>query len=187
MLLLRKPLQSLWQMERFVMGSVRVVKKSNKLFFDFRYRGHRCREYTMLNNSKSNVKNLEKVLKKIEKEIEKGEFDYADYFPGSKNLKFFLNDENISASPVKDLPTLVVSNVEQSTDMLNLTFDEFTDVWVSENEIGWRRSHQRTQKDIIDGHLRPEFGNREVNQIKKAEILASPPAYRRINRQGLSR
>lgn len=153
------------------MGSVRAVKKSNKLFFDFRYRGHRCREYTMLNNSKSNVKNLEKVLKKIEKEIEKGEFEYADYFPGSKNLKFFLNDENVSTSLVKDLPTLVASNVEQSTDMLNLTFDEFTDIWVSENEIAWRSSHKRTQADIINGHLRPAFGSREVNQITKAEIL----------------
>jgi len=154
------------------MGSVRVVKKSNKLFFDFRYRGHRCREYTLLNNSKSNVKNLEKVLKKIEKEIDNGVFEYADYFPGSKNLKYFLNDENVAALPVKVLSTLVASNGEQNTNVLNLSFNEFTDTWVSENEIGWRSSHHRTQMDIINGHLKPYFGNKEVNQITKAEILA---------------
>jgi len=152
------------------MGSVRAVKKSNKLFFDFRYRGHRCREYTMLNNSKSNMKNLEKVLKKIEKEIDNGIFEYEDYFPGSKNLKYVLNDENIIAVPVKASTSLVASNT--NVNGLNLSFNNFTDTWVSENEIGWRRSHHITQMGIINGHLIPYFGNKEVNQITKAEILA---------------
>lgn len=69
------------------MGSVRTVNKSNKLFFDFRYNGYRCREYTNLDDTKTNRERLERVLRKIEKEIENGIFDYSDYFPNSKNLK----------------------------------------------------------------------------------------------------
>ncbi len=57
------------------MGSVRAVKKSGKLFFDFRFQGMRCREYTLLKDTVLNKRKLDKVLKAIEKEIDAGSFN----------------------------------------------------------------------------------------------------------------
>ena len=148
------------------MGSVRSVKVSNKLFFDFRFNGHRCREYTNLQNTKANMSKLVSILRKIDAEIEKGTFNYSDYFPNSKNLKYFGLCTDLSA-PVQ-ASQLNLSEAKGSTPI----FDEFADTWVSENEISWRRSNQRTQLGIIDGHLKPAFGDSEVSQITKAEILA---------------
>jgi integrase len=64
------------------MGSIRV-RKSGYLFFDFRYRGVRCREVTRLRDTKANRRRMERVLRKIEAEITLGTFDYAAYFPKS--------------------------------------------------------------------------------------------------------
>jgi len=54
------------------------------LFFDFRFQGHRCREYTLLQDSDVNRKKMEKVLKRIEMAIVDGSFRYEEYFPNSK-------------------------------------------------------------------------------------------------------
>lgn len=56
------------------MGSVRKRTNQNTLFLDFRFQGKRCREYTDLNNTKTNRKQLEKKLKQIEREIAAGTF-----------------------------------------------------------------------------------------------------------------
>lgn len=67
------------------MGSVRA-KANGKLFFDFRYLGLRCREFTALPDSPTNRKRLEVVMEKIEAEILLDQFDYSQYFPNSKQL-----------------------------------------------------------------------------------------------------
>jgi len=151
------------------MGSVRKRNDSGLLFFDFRYKGKRCREQTLLADTAANQNKLEKVLKKIEAEIKSATFDYATYFPASKNLKYF-SIESVPAHFPQAAATSAANDAGpgQSTP----TFNDFADTWVSENEIGWRRSHKRTQMDIINGHLRPAFGGLEVSQITKAEILA---------------
>jgi len=69
------------------MPNVRVHKPNGALFFDFRHKGERCREYTLLTDTPANRKKLEKVLAKIESEIVAGTFVYANYFPNSKALK----------------------------------------------------------------------------------------------------
>lgn len=147
------------------MGSVRERPDSNLLFFDFRFRGKRCREQTMLKNTVLNRRKLDKVLKNIEKEINEGTFKYEQFFPNSKNLRSF-SAEGQEYCP-SNAPT-VQQNV--LTDMPS--FNDFTEIWVSENEVSWRRSHKKTQMDIINGHLLPVFGGKGVSQITKAEILA---------------
>ncbi|HEU5295080.1 MAG TPA: DUF3596 domain-containing protein, partial [Burkholderiaceae bacterium] len=67
------------------MGSVRARKETGQLFFDFRYRGQRCREQTLLEDTPANRKRLEKALAKIEDDIAAGTFDYAATFPTSRN------------------------------------------------------------------------------------------------------
>ena len=68
------------------MPNVRVHKPNGMLFFDFRYRGMRCREYTALPDSPANRKKMEKVLERIEAEMKAGTFEYEKYFPNSKAL-----------------------------------------------------------------------------------------------------
>jgi len=55
------------------MGSIR--SRSGKLFFDFRYRGVRCREQTKLSNNPVNRKRATTILERIEAEILVGTFD----------------------------------------------------------------------------------------------------------------
>jgi integrase len=51
------------------------------------------------------------------------------------------------------------------------TFAEFAAIWVAENEVAWRRSNRRTVADILNGHLLPAFGDRDVGHITKSDIL----------------
>ena len=61
------------------MGSV-GTRKNGALFFDFRYQGIRCREYTKLKDTVVNKKRMQKMLDKIEAEILIGSFDYKKYW-----------------------------------------------------------------------------------------------------------
>ncbi|MCM8855908.1 MAG: site-specific integrase [Candidatus Thiodiazotropha sp.] len=151
------------------MGSIRIRTDTGLLFFDFRYQGRRCREQTMLKDNSTNRKRLEKVLSDIEKEIADSSFEYRKYFPNSKNLKHFLEYSPEQINSGKSFSQGVTPNSFASD---SPSFNDFSDTWVSENEIGWRRSHHKTQMDIISGHLKPVFGDKAVSRITKAEILA---------------
>ena len=148
------------------MGSVRVNPETNKLFLDFRYRGHRCREYTNLNMTKTNEKRLGKLIQKIDAEIAEGSFDYAAYFPDSKHLRKF-----VSKQPLNHVNQAHITNADQDVSG-HPTFNGFADTWILENEISWRASHRKNQHSMIDGHLRPVFGEKVVSRITKADILA---------------
>ena len=166
------------------MGSIRARSDSGLLFFDFRFHGRRCRELTMLKDNVTNRSKLSKILKKIEKEIADNCFDYSHYFPNSKNLKHFTEQGQVE--------TQSISHVAMPANQVNVdtpSFKEFSEVWVSENEISWRRSHKKTQQDIINGKLMPEFGDKAVSQITKAEILAFRASLAKVpgrNGKGLS-
>jgi integrase len=173
-------------MEVSVMASIRVLKATGKLFVDFRYKGRRCREYLDLNDTASNRKKVKRVVDNIEKEIKADTFEYSKYFPNSKNLKHFapqVSEQTVTAMPCVPQQPLV-SNMVRAQPGLNdehlPTFSEFADVWVSENEISWRRSHKRTILGIIDGHLKPRFGEQKVSRITKAEILAFRSALAKV-------
>ena len=74
------------------MGSINAKAPSGTLFFDFRYRGKRCKEYTRLKDSLPNRRRLGKILERIEAEIILGTFDYGAYFPSSKRVAKFAKD-----------------------------------------------------------------------------------------------
>jgi integrase len=46
------------------MGAIRTTS-SGYLYFDFRHRGVRCREYTTLKDSPANRKKMEQVLARV--------------------------------------------------------------------------------------------------------------------------
>lgn len=139
------------------MASIRVRKETGKLFIDFVYKNKRCREQTMLDDTQANRRKLETVLKRVEAEITLDTFDYAKYFPNSQNaLKFKELESRVQAGGVLDTPL----------------FEEFSDLWFSEMQIQWRRSHSENIALTIRKYLLPAFKDKEVGCITKAEILA---------------
>jgi integrase len=140
---------------------------------DFSYQGVRCREQTMLPDTQANRKRLEKVLIQISSEITSGTFSYRRHFPNSKLAEKF-DPGPANMTPLSRQLTTMTQSVAaplaasiQSTPL----FPTFADEWFSESEVRWRKSYRETITDILRIHLKPEFGQKEVGQITKADIL----------------
>lgn len=166
------------------MGSIRARTDNSKLFIDFRVNGERCREQTLLDDNFANRKRLGKLLARIEDEIQSGTFDYARYFPGSKRAAQLVTAEAIPAEGKPTAAMLVPVSTPAPLIPMEMAnqplFKDFADTWYSENEISWRKSHQRTIRDIIDHRLTPEFGKKVVGQITKADIMAFRSALAKV-------
>ena len=141
------------------MASIRVHGRSGNLFFDFRYRGIRCREYTSLADSPANRKKLQKVLDRIEADIATGSFEYRRYFPSSALAARFGESP---AAPAAALP-------ESATN--TPLFRDFAEQWFAEREIEWRTSYRETLRISLDKHLLPAFGSLPVGAIDKGHIM----------------
>lgn len=135
------------------MGSIR--NRSDMLFFDFRYLGERCREQTLLPDTKPNRKKLEMILRRIEAEITLGRFEYAQYFPNSPMVKKIVELE------AKQKPGYTKTPL----------FKAFAHEWFSEMEPTWRVSTAQAYLRYLNVRLIPHFGEIEVSQITKAHIL----------------
>lgn len=152
------------------MPNIRVHKPNGMLFFDFRYQGQRCREYTALPDSPVNRRKMGKVLARIEAEIEAGSFDYKAYFPSSKALARFTKpfmEETPSVLSVAPAPSEVGAESAAGP-----TFSDFADQWVQERSIEWRRSHIRSLLSTLDGRIKPHFGQKPIASITKTDVLA---------------
>jgi len=168
------------------MGSIRKLNHTNNLFFDFRFQGTRCREYTLLPDTVANRKNMEKVLARIESEIKLGTFEYARFFPNSLLAQKFQNNEKgapliigtgpMEASAVRMVPTTPL-------------FKDFCEEWFLENEIGWKRSYRATLKVTFNKYLKPIFGEKEISHITKGDILKFRSSLAKVQngtKEGLS-
>lgn len=165
------------------MGKVRVRPETGRLQLDFSYKGVRCREQTALAETSENRKKVEQLLKRIEAEITLGTFNYQAYFPGSKQaLKFETEVLNTLKAPAKASPSNSTS--------VGITFKAFANEWFSENEVRWRRSQRKTVRGTLERHLIPAFGDKEVDQITKADILKLRSTLAKVpgrkNKEGLS-
>ncbi|MEH6652220.1 MAG: DUF3596 domain-containing protein [Motiliproteus sp.] len=142
------------------MGSIRARKDVGGLLFDFRFRGVRCREQTLLVDTPTNRKKLGAILKRLEADITLGTFDYRRYFPNSKMAKRF---------------DLLVDQLEEQRGSAPKTrtplFKEFAEEWYDENQLRWKSSYQRIIRGTLDSRLIPHFGEKEVGSISKADIL----------------
>ena len=141
------------------MASVRVRKETKNLFFDFRYMGVRCREQTALPDTKANRKKCQELLDLIKAKILLGEFKYEELFPGSPNLEKIESAIGAAQNPF------------MASGSSYPEFPAFSDLWFLESEVQWRNSHKKNVRGIIDGSLKPFFGNKPIDQITKAEIL----------------
>lgn len=134
------------------LGSIVARPENGRLFFDFRYRGTRCREQTALPDTPANRKKLKAVLTKLEAEITLGTFEYEQYFPNSPQARQFA-----AAMPQGggQYPR----------------FEEFVRAWLAQKEPEWRRSHISQVHYMLDHWLLPAFRERFINLITKTELL----------------
>lgn len=74
------------------------VNEAGTLYFDFHFRGVRCKEYTRLTETPVNRKRCEKMAQIIANEIDLGKFDYLRHFPYGSRRHLFTGrpDGNIS-------------------------------------------------------------------------------------------
>lgn len=146
------------------MGSIRRLDSRGTLFMDFRFAGERMREYTVLPDTPTNRKRLQKALDRIEAEIALGTFDYQKTF-----------GKPLSSKPMTEVAgeaSMPELQRQPSSRTGTPTFKAFADMWFSESEVSWRRSYRVTQRGSIDQYLIPYFGEKEVGQITKADVLA---------------
>ncbi len=163
------------------MANVRVSNRG-KLFFDFRYRGIRCREYTLLNDTVVNRRIVQQHCKQIDKEIAAGTFSYRRYFPQSRRSEMFEPAPAVVAPPTAaELAQGAVDALKSAsttdapmTSTVGTTplFPVFANQWYDEREIDWKRSNQQKVREIIDTHLIPRLRARRIGDITKADILA---------------
>ena len=158
------------------MGSIRKHGQTGALFFDFRLDGTRCREYTALPDTAANKKKLEKVLKMIEADISACTFDYRRYFPASKNASRFDPEPTVPDAVTRAFATVQVSATPP--------FKDFAEVWYQEKEVEWRRSYKAAIRRELDSSLIPNFGEREVGQISKADVLAFRAKLAKVTARG---
>jgi len=146
------------------MGSIRSRPETGALFMDFKYQGQRLREQTTLSDTPSNRKRLQKALDRIETEIALGTFDYQKTFGKPLPTKL-----DVVATPSAEDSALVKQPSSRTGTPL---FKEFAQQWFAEAEITWRRSYTVTQRGALDKYLIPFFGDKEVGQITKSDVLA---------------
>ena len=144
------------------MGSIRRHESKGTLFMDFRHAGQRLREYTTLPDNVSNRKRLQKALDRIEAEIALGGFDYEKTFGKP------LPAQACAAEATPAGSSALFQNTKSGTPL----FKAFAEQWFTEAEVSWRRSYTITQRGALDKYLIPFFGEKEVGQINKAEVLA---------------
>ena len=142
-------------MEGLSMGHIRARVETNHLYFDFQYLKLRCREQTMLLDTKQNRKKLAMVLSRIEAEMTLGEFEYKKYFPNSTMAS------RIASLEEKRRPGYTKTPL----------FEDFAREWFSEMEPTWRAATAKFYLGYLNSRLIPHFGKMEVSQITKADIL----------------
>lgn len=147
------------------MGVVRARKETGLLFLDFRWDGKRCREQTELRDTAANRRKLEKMLAQIESEIQLGRFSYATFFPdGRKSVE-------VTQAPVSIFSPAREEIVTDEALLKTPLFADFIKEWLSENQIGWRRSYQVTIRGNIDKYYLPTFGSVRVGAVTRADLL----------------
>jgi integrase len=131
------------------MSKIRARTDNGKLFFDFFFRGQRCREQTTLDDTPANRKNMEQVLARIEAEKVLGVFQYSKYFPNSANaLKF---DGAEAAAKL----FAATAAAPQPAATPTPTLEDFSRIYRRENSVQWRQSTREWIDLLIDRHLLP--------------------------------
>lgn len=144
------------------MANVRVRPETGHLYLDFYYRGKRCREQTALPDSPANRKAVEAMATRIKREIAKGSFSYRTFFPDSPLARKF--DETANSDHA--------IQSESSSKTPSVNFSDAAEAWFAENRPRWRSTNADTSRRILDQRVLPVFGDRAIESITRADLLA---------------
>ncbi|MCK7471757.1 MAG: DUF3596 domain-containing protein [Desulfomicrobium escambiense] len=153
------------------MGSIRTSERKRGICSSTSVIGiDRCREQTALEDSPANRKKLQKILDRIELEIKLGSFEYARFFPGASSRPASAAPRR-RADPARPLAPIAAAIVQRRPAAARPSFSQFAETWQQESAVAWRRSYQRTVRDIVRKHLEPAFGQRDVGSLSREELL----------------
>ena len=156
------------------MANVRVRPETGMLFLDFQYQGQRCREQTLLPDTPTNRKRLQKVMQGIEREIAMVIFDYKETFGKPFVKKNIKSAEDFDQDDHFEQMDQLGSKARADLDQRNRTplFEDFARLWFGETQVAWRKSYRVTQLGALDKYLLPFFKGKMVSSITKADVLA---------------
>lgn len=137
------------------MGSVRLHPARGTLFLDYRVDGKRHREYTTLSDTPANRAKLERELDRLEDPR------------GAQRPRKASAGKN-AAGPAT-LPVPEVQPVQAAAVLPN--FCTFATQWMQDHAVEWRRSHLRTLRSTMSGHLLPYFGDKSLDAISRDDVL----------------
>lgn len=151
------------------MGSINV--RASKLYFDFRYKGKRCREQTALPDTRANRKKLDKLLNQIESDIRLNCFVYSDYFPESKACQHFVSEDQVAKFKKQEFFETYQRASKSLQGHNNISFEDFAYEWFAENEVRWKKSYINSMRIYVFSYLTEEFGCQDVSEIDRPGIL----------------
>lgn len=127
--------------------------RSNKLQITFYYDGVRYREMLQLEPTPKNMKYAEQLKAAIEFDISQGKFDYAKYFPNSKNAEKFKQNPTLKDITMEDLLNKQLELYKRRRENGNLC-----------------KSTLRGYKNSINAHLIPGLGKYKVSELDNVII-----------------
>lgn len=151
------------------MGSVN--SRGSKLYLDFRYGGVRCREQTLLTDTAANNRKLTKLMNQIDADIRLGCFVYSEYFPESKNATKFVKEDIQARRKKEELLGAYKTASKELQGITSISFEDFAHEWFAENEVRWKTSYVNSMKIYLFSYLVGEFGDVNVDQISRPDIL----------------
>ena len=151
------------------MGSINV--RGDKLYIDFRYCNVRCREQTLLNNTTANQRKLTKLLNQMDADIRLGCFVYSEYFPESNLAARFVKQDIQARHKKEELLGVYKTAAQELQGITSISFEDFANEWFAENEVRWKTSYINSMKIYLFSYLVNEFGDMNVDQISRPDIL----------------
>lgn len=151
------------------MASIRA--RGDKLFMDFRHNNIRCREQTLLTDTPNNRRKLTKLLNQIDADIRLGCFVYSEYFPESKNAAKFVKQDIQARRKKEELLGSYKTASQELQGITTISFEEFANEWYQENEVRWKPSYIESMQLYLNSYLIPHFGDINVDQITRPDIL----------------
>jgi integrase len=113
----------------------------------FTYKGQRCRERVKTKPCPANTRKLEQFRAAILHAIDKGEFNYAETFPGSKHIEQF---------------------AEKPGDVLTVT--RYFETWLDRKKAEVKASTYQGYHSITFGYVIPTWGDLALTDLRRAAI-----------------
>jgi len=106
-------------------------------------------------------------MQRIEAMIVLDNFNYAETFPTSKNIRKFAPIDEVQKAIEQNGGIQGPSAFKDSTPL----FKEFVEQWYLEKTIEWRKSHLRSVRSMLDRTFIPYFGKYSLGSIKREHLL----------------